>query len=103
MACIVFLPGGRRLVYMLSPEAAMRKWGNGRIHSLLTTHCVNVLVLAEKGEDSTWDRMPTQQIYRGEPEWQTFTERVIRYLDNDRGPMLQGDNGEDLDSKSILY
>ncbi len=66
VACDVLLPGGRRLVYMLSPEAAMRKWGNGRIHSILTTHYVNVAVLAEKGEDSTWDRIPTQQSYRGE-------------------------------------
>ena len=100
---LVHLPDGRSLVYMMSPEAAMREWGSGRIHSLLTNHCVNVIVFAEKGSESTWDRAPTQQSYRGEAEWQAFSEQVARYLEMDRPPMARGDDGPDLDSESIKY
>jgi len=37
-----------------------------------------VIVLAEKGEDTTWDYIPSQDCYRGADEWQLYRDQVIR-------------------------
>lgn len=105
-ACQVFSSvhmNGRRLVYMMSPEAAMRSWGNGRIHSPLTTYTVNVPLFAEKGENSTWANIPNQQSYRSEEEWALFTPRIAAFLNDKRLPLTRGDDGPDPDSEGLLY
>lgn len=95
--------GARRVTYMMSPEAAMRKWGNGRIQSLETTNTVGVTIFAEKGDASTWDQMPTQASYRGDREWEVVKPRVESLLAGGRPPLLRGDDGPDLDSESVRY
>jgi hypothetical protein len=94
---------GKRLVYMMSPSAAMREWGNGRIHSPLTTYTVNAPVFAEKGDNSTWANIPNQQSYRSDEEWALFIPRIAAFLDDSRGPLLRGDDGPDPDSESLRY
>ena len=103
VACRITMPDGYRATYQLSPAASMKAWGSGRIASFLTTHSVETLVMAEKGPNSTWDRMPTQMSYRSEAEWQVFFERIQGFIDQRRPPLFCGEEGPDIVSETIKY
>ncbi len=94
---------GKMLGYMMSPEAAMRTWGNARVQSLETLATTNVVVYAEKGANSTWAKMPTQASYRTDADWTEHARRIGEWVRNRRHPVLRGDDGPDIDGLSVRY
>jgi SAM-dependent methyltransferase len=98
VACAILSPAlGKQITYTLSLDHACRRRGNGCIHPITSDQVISVMAFAEKGQNSTWDRRPTQHAYRGEAEWAMFSERVARYADANRPPIRLGAAGPDLD------
>jgi SAM-dependent methyltransferase len=75
-------------VYAISLEHAARRWGRGFTKPIVSTDLVALSVYAEKGARSTWDRTPTQHVYRDEHEWADYIATVAGYL-NQRRQYLQ--------------
>jgi hypothetical protein len=84
---VVHSPAGH-ISYRLLHEMARRQHTNGVLPTVISVHTVAIVVFAEKGENSTFDRMPTQHAYRPEAEWQEFERAVQRFEDNARPPLI---------------
>jgi hypothetical protein len=81
-------------VYAISLEHAARHWGGGFTKPITSEHTILVTVYAEKGSVSTWDKMPTQHVYRNEADWARYCAIVERYLDQRRPYLQRGVAGE---------
>lgn len=80
-------------VYAISYDHAARRWGLGLMRWMLTLGAgVAITVYAEKGPESTWDRIPTQANYRSEEEWERYIPIVQGYAEQNRPYLLESRN-----------
>jgi hypothetical protein len=61
----------------------------GRFHS---PHYMSTIVLAEKGADSTTDRLPNQQDYRSKDDWRTYRTNLERMLESKRPHLVRSNS-----------
>jgi SAM-dependent methyltransferase len=93
--CFVYPTGKRVATFALSLERAARLQGSGFVRQIDTPYCMSILIYAEKGADSTWDRMPIQHAYRPNEDWQRYTEIVSRYVAQQRDLLVVTEPSED--------
>lgn len=74
--------------YMIDHDNMTREFGNGMVPPMKSDAPMAIIVFAEKGRDSTWDRTPTQHAYRPNTEWEQFEAMVERYKGSKRPPFL---------------
>jgi SAM-dependent methyltransferase len=67
-----------------------RRHAMGRFFS---SHKLSIVVFAEKGTRSTWDKLPIQQDYRSPEEWPSYLANVAAILQSKR-PHLLASNTE---------
>lgn len=75
-------------------------WQYGYSH-IRTHRNVSVGVMAEKGDHSTWDRMPIQTIYRSEEESRQYIEWALAMRDPARQPIRYPDVNPDITDKVL--
>jgi hypothetical protein len=80
-------------VYAISYEHAARHWGGGFTKPLVSEHIITIMVYAEKGVHSTWDKIPTQHAYRTNTDWSRYDAIVERYLAQQRPYLVSGKAG----------
>ena len=80
-------------VYAISLEHAVRRWDEGIIRPIVSEHLIALNVYAEKGRRSTWDKMPTQHVYRSAADWDRYMGIVEGYRAQQRGHMQFGTAG----------
>jgi hypothetical protein len=83
------------MTYALSHEHLARIYDPGMVRPIITPATMVLTVYAEKGADSTWDRLPTQHAYRPEEEWARFCEITKGYHDQQRPYLEWGLGTED--------
>jgi hypothetical protein len=54
----------------------------------LSSRPLSIVVFAEKGIRSTWDKLPIQQDYRSPEEWQPYLANVAAILQSKRPHLL---------------
>jgi SAM-dependent methyltransferase len=74
-------------VYMLDHQNMTREHGGGLVRPMSSAAPMAVMIFAEKGPDSSWEKMPTQHAYRSDKEWLVFEDRVEKYKRSTR-PVL---------------
>jgi hypothetical protein len=77
-------------VYAISYEHAAQHWGDGIIKPIVSEHIIALMVFAEKGTDSTWDKTPTQHAYRTKADWTRYNAIVEGYLAQKRPYLICG-------------
>ncbi len=88
---------GWYFVHSISHEYAARMKGNGIIKPVVSTeHAIAIAVYAEKGAHSTWDKIPTQHVYRNESDWERYSSIVKSYAAQERKPLMYG-SGADIE------
>lgn len=76
------------------------KWRYGHSH-IQTKRNVSIGVMAEKGEHSTWDRMPIQAIYRSEEDNERYIEWSLSMRDPNRLPPPYKDVNPNIEDKVL--
>lgn len=56
-------------------------------------HLMGVLLIAEKGARSTWDKTPVQQAYRSDEAWESFAENLEMIKNSPRPDPVRSDYG----------
>jgi len=59
----------------------------------LSLRPLSIVVFAEKGTRSTWDKLPIQQDYRSPEEWQTYLSNVAAIAQSKRPHLLASNTG----------
>lgn len=54
--------------------------------------CAAVVAFAEKGTETTYDRLPIQQDYRSESEWFTYRKNLSKMLESKRPHLLRSNS-----------
>lgn len=88
-------PGHGDKVYAISYEHASRHRGDGLIRWIPSPAAggpMAVTIFAEKGTRSTWDRAPTQSVYRNDDDWKRYTAIVDRYRVQERPHLFRSSN-----------
>ncbi|MBV8089746.1 MAG: hypothetical protein JO139_09260 [Alphaproteobacteria bacterium] len=80
-------------VYAISFEHAGRHWDGGIIRPIVSEHLIALNVYAEKGRRSTWDKMPTQHVYRSAADWDRYIGIVEGYRAQQRAHVQFGAGG----------
>ena len=80
-------------VYSISLEHAVRHWDEGMIRPIVSEHLIALNVYAEKGPRSTWDKMPTQHVYRSEADWDRYIGIIEGYSAQQRAHVQFGGRG----------
>lgn len=75
--------------YMLDHDNMTREFGKGLVRPMVSLDAMAINVFAEKGQESTWDQVPTQHVYRSPVEWGRFEHSVERYKASPRSPFLR--------------
>ena len=78
-----------RSTFALNHDHAARRWDPGLIKPILSEFHVQITVFAERGQDSSWDKVPTQHVYREPNEWETYESVVRSIAGRDRTPHLR--------------
>jgi hypothetical protein len=81
--------GPVNVFYLSVDEVRKRKRELGRLVSLYHMTC---LVLAEKGDNSTTDRIPIQQDYRSEQDWEEYCDKLAVFPDLSDGYIFVDQN-----------
>jgi hypothetical protein len=88
---VCVLVGDRISSFYVSLEEAYRR--QREMGSFQSPHAANTLVFAEKGPHSTWDRLPIQQHYRSQEDWEIYQKNLAAMLASQR-PHLARTTGE---------
>ena len=80
-------------VYAISLEHAVRHWDGGIIRPIVSEDLIALNVYAEKGPYSTWDKMPTQHVYRSAADWDRYIGIVEGYRAQQRAHVQFGPAG----------
>jgi hypothetical protein len=67
----------------------------------LSSYPLSIVVFAEKGANSTWDKLPIQQDYRSPEEWQSYLSNVAAILQSKRPHLLASSTGRFLSESEV--
>ena len=93
----IWRPGAPVSTFILNHEHATRKWGLGFVKPVLSEFHMQICVYAERGEHSTWHKLPTQHVYRSEAEWEAYEAAVTSIIARDRKPHQRSKSSELID------
>lgn len=79
-------PKWTQSTYMFDHKYATREYDGGIVRPVASEFLVTVSVFAERDENSTCDRIPTQHEYRPAAEWQDFESVVRSFIARRREP-----------------
>lgn len=76
--------GGAVAVYAPDISRSIRPHNFNNFASAGVSDVIGIWAIAQKGEQSTWERSPSQRIYRDEEEWAEFEKSVEMFQRNER-------------------
>src|SRR5262249_37540649 len=75
--------------FVLNHEHALRKWGLGFVKPVVSEFHIQITIFAERDEDSTYDQVPTQHVYRSTSEWEAYEAVVQSFVARNRKPHIR--------------
>jgi SAM-dependent methyltransferase len=83
----VYEPDGQ-LTFLLSDEYTTRQFSDGFIKPIISEYPLQISIFAERDAKSTWNKTPTQHVYRSSAEWLIYEKGVRNFIGRGRPPLL---------------